>query len=74
MTKQRKPREWPMDRKPDFEKWLSMPMWEIWQGVALSLNIDPDKVRRHPDGSFDESPEFMGRLEDAMNARLRGEL
>ncbi len=36
-------------RKPNWTKWKLIPNTEVWKVVALTLNIDPDEVRR--DGS-----------------------
>jgi hypothetical protein len=32
------------DRTPNWDKWLWKYQLALWQLVALSLNIDPDKV------------------------------
>jgi hypothetical protein len=56
------------DRQPNWGKWLSIPEVRIWEGVALSLNIDPDKVNHHPeswmvdDHLFKEPQEFKDRV------------
>lgn len=49
-----------------------MPLLSIWEGVALSLNIDPDRVNRqvsmggYDNATFRESKEFMDRMEIAV--------
>ncbi|MBM0105196.1 hypothetical protein JM946_10560 [Steroidobacter sp. S1-65] len=56
------------DRRPNWAKWRFVPDVEIWEGVALSLNIEPDKVNHHPHGwmadahLFLESEEFNDRI------------
>jgi len=56
-------------REPNWRKWHQMPEWRLWEAVALSLNIDPDKVKTnrnawmgaaHP---FAEKGDFSDRLE-----------
>jgi len=56
------------DRQPRWKKWRLMPEVDIWQAVALSLNIEPEKVQtsdhawmgaRFP---FNEGDEFDDRL------------
>ena len=34
----------------DWDLWLNLPTVRIWQACALSLNIDPDKMKQNPDG------------------------
>ena len=34
------------DRKPNWTKWKLIPKAKVWQVVALSLDLDPDKVTR----------------------------
>jgi hypothetical protein len=36
----------PDDRTPNWNKWRLIPNPTLWQCVALSLNIDPDKVHK----------------------------
>ncbi|MFP4891955.1 hypothetical protein [Paraburkholderia sp. EG304] len=57
------------ERKPKWAKWRLIPEVEVWQAIALSLDIEPDKVTlnrqawmgaRHP---FAESEEFVDRLD-----------
>jgi hypothetical protein len=58
-------------RKPNWSKWRHIPVLKVWQAVALSLNIDPEKVQRErPVRSygtlkFIESEVFRDRLEVA---------
>lgn len=33
---------------PDWDFWLHMPEVKLWQAVALSMNIDPDSLKHHP--------------------------
>jgi hypothetical protein len=55
-------------RAPNWKKWRHIPCTEVWRAVALSLDIDPDRVKinRHSwmgDGLvFDESQEFQDRV------------
>lgn len=35
-------------KKPDWDFWLHMPEVKLWQAVALSMNIDPDSLKYHP--------------------------
>lgn len=60
-----------IERKPKWAKWRLIPEVEVWQAVALSLDIEPDKIEfnrqawmgaRHP---FKESEEFVDRLDVA---------
>jgi len=57
------------DRKPNWKKWSLIPDVEIWQAVALSLDIDPDKVRHGENNwmsvthSYEESREFTDRVQ-----------
>ena len=58
-------------RKPNWKKWSLMPDAQIWEVVALSLNIDPSKVKHNPHswmlGSgeklFTESQQFNDRID-----------
>lgn len=34
--------------EPDWKFWLHMPEVKLWQAVALSMNIDPDSLKNHP--------------------------
>jgi hypothetical protein len=49
------------DQKPDWAKWANMPTCELWQAVALSLDLEPDAL---PRASLDEYPDdkFRQRL------------
>jgi hypothetical protein len=65
-------------RAPDWRKWKHWRELLPWQAVALSLDIDPDKVRRASRSSdilnrkrFDEGEEFDRRLSVAAG-NLRG--
>jgi hypothetical protein len=56
------------DRTPNWDKWRLIRSPQLWQCVALSLNIDPDKVNMHYDEmsgdvTFNESQEFQDRLD-----------
>lgn len=35
---------------PDWSFWLHMPEVRLWQAVALSMSIDPDSLKHHPQG------------------------
>ena len=65
------------NRSPRWAKWGLMPQIEIWQAIALSLQIEPSEVRLHPFGwmddipPFDESEEFNDRL-DILKAHVLG--
>ena len=56
------------ERLPRWSKWRLMPTVELWEAVALWLNIEPDKIKT--DGNawmgdsppFDEGEEFSDRL------------
>lgn len=61
------------DRRPDWNYWKNVPYWTILEAVALSMHIDPNKLRhRKPPGTMgvvdvrDESPEFEKRLSLAL--------
>jgi len=62
-------------RTPNWSKWRLMPAVKIWEAVALSLDIEPEKVKHNPYGwmaethLFDESQEFKDRLEVAKARR-----
>ncbi len=55
-------------RKPNWEKWKHVPDVKVWEGVALSLDIEPDKVRFNQYGwmgdglAFKESKELDERI------------
>jgi len=57
------------NRKPNWSKWRLIPEVKVWQGVALSLDLDPDLVRRNPNGwmgaetAFSEGREFKDRFD-----------
>lgn len=59
------------ERAPNWAKWQLMLEVSVWEGVALSLGIDPEKVERPKHGQtvhrgrllFDESKEFTDRIE-----------
>ena len=65
------------DRKPNWNKWKLIPNAKIWAVAALSLDIDPDKVKHDPQGwmanAFTtlEGQDFKDRVEvitaNAMN-------
>ena len=65
------------DRKPNWNKWKLIPNAKIWAVAALSLDIDPDKVKHNPQGwmanAFTtlEGQDFKDRVEvitaNAMN-------
>jgi hypothetical protein len=55
-------------REPRWRKWRMMPEVKAWEAVALSLNIEPEKVNTNPHAwmganhPFDEGNEFSDRL------------
>lgn len=58
------------DRKPNWRKWNLIDDTEVWKVIALSLDIDPDKIKsEHTDwmagGAYvnHESSEFQDRLD-----------
>ena len=57
------------ERLPRWNKWRLMPEVKEWEAVALSLNIEPGKVKidrdacMEDDHPFDEGGEFNDRLE-----------
>ena len=57
-----------VERTPDWATWLHVPEVALWEGTALSLNIEPTKVKYDPDGRvfdsplFDEQKEFHRRI------------
>lgn len=57
-----------IDRIPAWHIWKNVPQLRVFEAVALSLNIDPKKVRRNPRGwmagkhLFEEDQEFNDRL------------
>ncbi len=61
----------PPTRAPNWAKWRHIPKPTVWQAVALSLGIDPDKVIYSRDGRrvgkdlFLESLEFKDRIDIA---------
>jgi hypothetical protein len=61
-----------MDSKPNWQKWKHIPQLEIWQAIALSLNLDPDSMDRDsfdypleslPDGYKDRMQILAANLE-----------
>ena len=56
------------DRTPNWEKWRHVPNVKLWEAVALSLNIEPGKVKHSKTGwmadahLFEESQEFKDRI------------
>jgi hypothetical protein len=56
------------DRLPNWTVWKHIPNVKSYEAVALSLNIDPNKIRHSPSSwmadkrLFDESDEFKDRL------------
>jgi hypothetical protein len=68
------------ERRPRWDKWRQIEGVTVWEGVALSLDIDPDEVR-HSEHSwmagkllFDEPKKFIDRLEimcRKLSAQLR---
>jgi hypothetical protein len=58
-----------VDRTPTWDKWRLIDNLQPWQCAALWANIDPDKLRPHPDGwmvsrpLFCESQSFNDRLD-----------
>ena len=63
------PKQSESDRLPRWNKWRLMPEVKEWEAVALSLNIEPGKVKTNRDAwmgaahPFDEGEEFNDRLE-----------
>lgn len=62
------------DRSVNWEKWRLIPAVKLWQAVALSLNIDPDRVRsdyswKAETTRFPESQTFRDRL-DVLRSNL----
>ena len=59
-------------RKPNWEKWKSFKHLQIWQIIALSFDIDPDKLKRGnnlaSEGLYSiiEGSEFEFRLETVL--------
>jgi hypothetical protein len=54
-------------RAPNWQKWKHVPDVKLYEAVALSLNIAPEKLRPNPHAwmggkRFDESEEFLDRL------------
>lgn len=55
-------------RRPRWSKWRLMPEVKAWEAVALSLNIEPEKVKSDSNAwmgaqfPFDEGDEFNDRL------------
>jgi hypothetical protein len=68
------------DRTPDWGVWRWICEFQLWQLVALSLNIDPHKVKTNDDSwygtplIFDESQEFHDRLYVLCASAARGML
>jgi hypothetical protein len=56
------------ERAPNWRIWKHVPEVKTYEAVALSLNIDPDKIRHSPhswmadERLFDEGEEFQERL------------
>lgn len=56
------------DRTPNWGKWRHVPNVELWEAVALSLDIEPNLVKFHYDGwtsnthFFEESELFNERI------------
>lgn len=56
------------DRTPNWGKWRHVPNVELWEAVALSLDIEPNLVKLHCDGwrsnahFFEESELFDERI------------
>ena len=64
------------NREPNWSKWEFIPKVQLWMAVALSLDIDPDKIKRSKDAhlfmgtpSFDEGEIFYDRL-DVLNSQI----
>lgn len=61
----------PPTRTPNWAKWRHIPNARVWQAVALSLSIDPDKVKHSPHSwrikrhLFCEDSEFKDRIDIA---------
>jgi hypothetical protein len=58
----------PKNRAPNWALWKHIPAVKIFEAVALSLNIEPSRIRHSPNSwmadkrLFDESDEFKDRL------------
>jgi hypothetical protein len=58
----------PDARRPKWSNWRSVPHVKLWEGVALSLDIDPHRVEHNKHGwmvnshLFNESEDFKERL------------
>ena len=75
------------DRAPQWDVWKHVPAPKLWECIALSLNIDPRKVRHHPEAwmtggpgrppvpVFCEAQSFKGRwflVQKALGTTLAG--
>ena len=67
------------DRKPNWKKWRLFPDVQAWQAAALSLDIDPNKIRFDKEHwsieqpVFAESQEYADRIE-VISANIGGVL
>ena len=69
------------DRRPDWDYWKNVPNWTILEAVALSMDIDPNKLHykshHKPPGMIgrvevrDESPEFEKRISLAIRNQIQ---
>jgi hypothetical protein len=62
-----------MSKSPSWDRWLNFSDLEIWEAVALSLDLDPDLLpvdwRPVGGGPFDDCPrEFCDRLQVAVRS------
>lgn len=56
-----------LDHAPDWDTWLQIPKCELWEAVALSCDLEPDRLRLngdfYPDFAYTpHSSEFKKRL------------
>ena len=49
------------DLRPNWKKWKYIPDVPIWQGVALSMNIDPKHIGRSPEGWLAGEDEILAK-------------
>ena len=65
-------------KKPDWSEWSLMPKVEVWQAVALSMDLEPHDLRRDINsellgfGGFFKQGTFLNhRAESAFEKRIR---
>jgi len=57
-----------MEKTTDWSKWKDMLQVELWQAIALSLNIDPDSMTAAALSNHKEAPKRFTILEDNFHA------